>query len=340
MIDSRHPVRAVNVQCIMNSGLIMSSLRDRSGFADFYAAPRLTLKAAIGCVGRGLHGGTDVRLNLRPAAAGTGIVFHRTDLGVSIPARYDFVTDTRLCTVVSLPGRPEARVGTIEHLMAALAARRIDDLVIEVDAPELPILDGSAAPFLFLIESAGIAEHGGARETLEVLRPVRVAQGKAFAELRPSQGAAGLDLSLAIEFDSAAIGRQALSLHLTPENFGRELAAARTFTMAAEIEGLRLAGLAKGGSLANAIVVDGNKVMNPEGLRWPDEFVRHKMLDVVGDLALAGAAISGRFVGHRTGHALNNLLLRDLFSDAANYQITRAPMAGAPMHMSAAAAPA
>jgi UDP-3-O-[3-hydroxymyristoyl] N-acetylglucosamine deacetylase len=340
MIDWRHPVRAVNVQCIMNSGLIMSSLRDRSNFADYAAAPRLTLKAAIGCVGRGLHSGADVRLNLRPAPAGTGIVFHRTDLGVSIPARYDHVTDTRLCTVISLEGRPEVRVGTIEHLMAALAARRIDDLVVEVDAAELPILDGSAAPFLFLIESAGITEHGGARETLEILRTVRVAQGEAFAELRPQQGASGLDLSLAIEFESAAIGRQALSLSLSPEIFGRELAAARTFTMAAEIEGLRQAGLAKGGSLANAIVVDGAKIMNPEGLRWADEFVRHKLLDVVGDLALAGAAISGRFIGHRTGHALNNLLLRELFSDAANYSITRAPMAGAPMHMSAAAAPA
>jgi UDP-3-O-[3-hydroxymyristoyl] N-acetylglucosamine deacetylase len=315
----------------------MSSLRDRSSFADYQAAPRLTLKAAIGCVGRGLHSGREVRLNLRPAPAGTGIVFHRSDLGVSIPARYDHVTDTRLCTVISLPERPEARVGTIEHLMAALSARRIDDLVIDVDAPELPILDGSAAPFLFLIESAGIAEHGGARETLEILRPVRVAQGKGFAELRPGRG--GLDLSLAIEFDSAAIGRQALSLSLTAENFAHELAAARTFTMAAEIESLRQAGLARGGSLANAIVVDGSRVMNPEGLRWPDEFVRHKLLDVVGDLALAGAAISGRFIGHRTGHALNNLLLRELFSDAENYQIIRAPMVGAPMHMSAAAAP-
>jgi UDP-3-O-[3-hydroxymyristoyl] N-acetylglucosamine deacetylase len=136
------------------------------------------------------------------------------------------------------------------------------------------------------------------------------------------------------------IGRQALSVSLTPENFARELAAARTFTMAAEIEGLRQAGLAKGGSLANAIVVDGSKILNPEGLRWHDEFVRHKLLDVVGDLALAGAAISGRFIGHRTGHALNNLLLREVFSDSANYSFTRAPLAGAPMHMSAAAAPA
>jgi len=292
-------------------------------------------------VGRGLHSGADVRVKLHPAPAGTGIVFHRTDLGAKIPARFDHVTDTRLCTVVSLPERPEARVGTIEHLMAAISASRIDDLVIDVDAPELPILDGSAEPFVFLIESAGIAAHGGAREVLEILRPVRVAQGEAFAELRPQnpEGYAVLDMSLAIDFASPAIGRQALKLRLSPENFAQELAAARTFTMAAEIEVLREAGLAKGGSLANAIVVDGEKVMNPEGLRWPDEFVRHKLLDVVGDLALAGAPISGRFVGQRTGHAINNLLLRQVFSDAGNFRLIRAPLVGAAMHMAAAAAP-
>ncbi len=281
-------------------------------------------------------------MTLRPAAAGSGIMFHRTDLNASIPARHDLVSDTRLCTVLSLPDRPEARVGTIEHLMAALAASRIDDLTIDIDAPELPILDGSAAPYLFLIESAGIAEHGGARETIDIIRPVRVENGEAFAELRPHHGpyAAGFHLSLAIDFAAAAIGRQALTLTLTPETFAAELAPARTFTQAAEIEALRAAGLAKGGSLANAIVVDGDKILNPEGLRFPDEFVRHKMLDVIGDLALAGAAINGRFVGHRTGHALNNRLLRALFADPANYRLTRTPHIGAPITLQAAAAPA
>lgn len=320
----------------------MSSLRDRAGLGlTETSAFRRTLKSAIGCVGVGLHSGLDVRLHLRPAASGTGIVFVRSDLGISIPALYDNVTDTRLCTVVSLPGQPQARVGTIEHIMAALSACRIDDLIIEVDAAEIPILDGSAAPFLFLIESAGIAEHGGMRDVIEILRPVRAEQGEAFAELRPHQGvfAAGLDLSLAIDFDAPAIGRQAFSLHLTPESFATDLASARTFTMAAEVEALRKAGLAKGGSLANAIVVDDATVMNPEGLRWRDEFVRHKLLDVVGDIALAGGPISGRFVGHRTGHKLNNNLLRALFADAANYRITRQAFAGSPMHMAAAASP-
>jgi UDP-3-O-[3-hydroxymyristoyl] N-acetylglucosamine deacetylase len=319
----------------------MSSLRDRAGFVGFEGgAPRRTLKAAIDCVGRGLHGGVDVHVRLRPASVNAGIVFHRTDLKISIPARYDLVSDSRLCTVISLPDRPEARVGTIEHLMAALSACRVDDVIVEIDAPELPILDGSAAPFLFLLESAGIAEHGGTREIVEVLRPVRVAHGDAFAELRPHHGAydTGLELSLAIDFAAAAIGRQALTLALTPESFAAELAAARTFTLAAEVEALRAAGLARGGSLANAIVVDGGKILNPEGLRFADEFVRHKMLDVVGDLALGGV-ISGRFVGSRTGHALNNQLLRALFDDAANYRLVRAPHVGAPMSMAAAASP-
>jgi UDP-3-O-[3-hydroxymyristoyl] N-acetylglucosamine deacetylase len=304
---------------------MMSSLRDRYSFAGMDAAgmPRRTLKAAISCVGHGLHSGANVQLKLLPAEPGTGIIFDRVDLGVKIPASFDNVTDTRLCTVLTAPENAQARVGTVEHLMAALSASRIDDVIIEVNAPELPIFDGSASAFLFLIESAGIVEHGGLRESIEVLRPVRVEQNGAFAELRPHQhGGSGFEMSLAIEFPAAAIGAQAISLSLTQENFAAELAAARTFTLAGEIEALRQAGLAKGGSLSNAIVVDGPKVLNPEGLRWSDEFVRHKLLDVVGDLALAGAPIVGRFIGQRTGHALNNLLLRALFADAANYRIT------------------
>jgi UDP-3-O-[3-hydroxymyristoyl] N-acetylglucosamine deacetylase len=304
---------------------MMSSLRDRYSFAGMDAAgmPRRTLKAAISCVGHGLHSGANVQLKLLPAEPGTGIIFDRVDLGVKIPASFDNVTDTRLCTVLTAPENAQARVGTVEHLMAALSASRVDDVIIEVNAPELPIFDGSASAFLFLIESAGIVEHGGLRESIEVLRPVRVEQNGAFAELRPHQhGGSGFEMSLAIEFPAAAIGAQAISLSLTQENFAAELAAARTFTLAGEIEALRQAGLAKGGSLSNAIVVDGPKVLNPEGLRWSDEFVRHKLLDVVGDLALAGAPIIGRFIGQRTGHALNNLLLRALFADAANYRMT------------------
>ena len=304
---------------------------------------RHTLKTAIDCVGRGLHSGVDVRVRLVPADAGNGIIFHRIDLDCLIPAKFDFVCDTRLCTMVGLPGRPEASVGTIEHLMAALAASEIDDLTVEVDGPELPILDGSAASYLFLIQSAGVTLHGGARQSFEIRRAVRVESGEAFAELRPhsfgAYSASGLDLSLAIDFPSAAIGRQAFSMSLNRESFAADLAGARTFTLASEIENLRKAGLAKGGSLANAIVVEDSKVVNPEGLRWQDEFVRHKLLDVVGDLALAGGPLIGRFIGNRTGHALNNKLLQALFADAANYQIAGSLFAGSPLQLPAAAAP-
>ncbi len=323
----------------------MSSLRNRYSWGGFELGPsqRHTLKSAIGCVGRGLHTGLDVRLRLVPAPAGSGIVFHRTDLDRKIAARYDNVSDTRLCTVVSQPGHPEISVGTIEHLMAALSANQIDDLTIEVNGPELPILDGSASPFLFLIQSAGVIAHGGDRSYIEILRAVKVENGEAFAELRPhalgAYGALGFDLSLAIDFPCAAIGRQALSVSLTPEIFATDLAPARTFTLAGEIDALKKAGLAKGGSLANAIVVEDAKVVNPEGLRWRDEFVRHKLLDVVGDMALAGAPLVGRFIGNRTGHSLNNRLLHALFADAANYRITGTAFAGAPLQLPAVAAP-
>ncbi len=309
---------------------------------EFGSSARRTLKTAIDCVGQALHSGARVRLCLVPAEAGSGIVFHRVDTGYRVPAKYDYVIGSRLCTSICPPGVAEARVGTIEHLMAALAGHEIDDLVIEVDGPELPIMDGSAVSFSFLIQSAGVVEHGGRRRAIEVLRPVRVESGESFAELRPhgegAFAATGLDLSLAIDFPCGAIGRQALSLSLTPESFAT-LAPARTFTLASEIESLREAGLAKGGSLANAVVVDGSRVLNPEGLRCEDEFVRHKMLDVVGDLALAGAPLIGRFIGDRTGHALNNKLLRALFGDVRNYRMTSSPFAGSPLHLSAVAAP-
>ena len=278
-----------------------------------------TLKASIGCVGVGLHSGRRARLNLLPAPVGSGIVFRRTDLGVDIPARHDHVVDTRLCTVLGLPGEPEARVGTVEHVMAALAGAGVHNAIVEVDGPDVPIHDGSAASALFLIDCAGLAQQSEFVPAIEVLRPVRVEHGEAFAELRPFPFA--FDMAMSIAFEAAAIGRQALTLRLTPESFRAELARARTFTLASEVEQMRLAGLALGGSLDNAVVVDGAKVLNPAGLRMRDEFVRHKLLDAVGDLALSGAPLRGRFVGHRTGHTLNNRLLRALFADDANWRL-------------------
>ncbi len=306
-----------------------------------------TLRSAISCVGVGLHGGQRVSLTLRPAPTGSGFVVRRTDLtdaaghaGVDIPARFDHVIDTRLCTVLGLPDRPEARVGTVEHALAALAGCGVHNAVLEIDGPEMPILDGSANDFVFLIDCAGIVEQDSPVEAIEVLRPVRVSHGESYAELRPR--ANGFDMSVSIAFDAAAIGWQALTLQLGPGVFRSRLARARTFTMASEVEQLRAAGLARGGSLDNAVVVDGAAVLNPTGLRMPDEFVRHKLLDAVGDLALAGAPLRGRYLAHRPGHALNNRLLRALFADAANWRFA-APaesIAGWQIRLPAAAAPA
>ncbi len=310
------------------------------GFLPIDRLRRRTLKTAIGCVGVGLHSGRRVALTFRPAAAGTGIVFRRTDLGIDIPARFDRVVDTRLCTALVAEDAPHARIGTVEHVMAALAGTGITDAIVEVDGPEVPILDGSAAPFVFLLDCAGSVSQGMAAPVIEVLRSVRVEEKGAFVELHPT-AMPGFEASLSIDFAAPAIGQQALALRVTPASFRAALAEARTFALAEEIAQLRAAGLAQGGSLANALVVDGPLVLNPGGLRQPDEFVRHKLLDVVGDLALAGAALSGRFVGHRSGHALNNRLLRTLLADrsAWRWMGAEAQAEGASTRMPAAAAP-
>ncbi|MDR3532748.1 MAG: UDP-3-O-acyl-N-acetylglucosamine deacetylase [Rhodopila sp.] len=284
-----------------------------------------TLKTAIDCVGVGVHSGHRVNLTIRPAAADHGIVFRRTDLGRDIEARFDNVADTRLCTVLADPAMQSARIGTVEHLMAAFAGLGIDNALVEVDGAEVPILDGSAAPFLFLLDCAGSVEQDAPRRVIEIRRPVRVAAGDAWAELRPLGPAARavsptLEMDLSIDFAASAIGRQSASLRLTPDSFRHEIASARTFAHVEEVEQLQAAGLARGGSLDNAIVVDGANVLNPGGLRMDNEFASHKLLDAVGDLALAGGPLHGRFVAHRTGHDLNNRLLRALFADAAAWR--------------------
>jgi UDP-3-O-[3-hydroxymyristoyl] N-acetylglucosamine deacetylase len=288
-----------------------------------------TLKSRIPCVGTALHSGRRVSLTLLPAPADHGIVFRRTDLGRDIPATFNRVVDTRFCTTI---GEGSARMGTIEHLMAALAGAAVDNALIEVDGPEVPIMDGSAAPFSFLIECAGIVSLETPRKVIEILHPVRVTDGKASAELRPFDNSeAGtsiptLDIEISIDFAEPAIGRQTRSLRLTPENFREAVAPARTFALASDINHLRELGYAKGGSLDNAIVVDGSKILNPGGLRMNDEFVAHKLLDAIGDLALAGAALHGRFIADRPGHSLNNKLLRALFARSNAWaEITRDP---------------
>jgi UDP-3-O-[3-hydroxymyristoyl] N-acetylglucosamine deacetylase len=321
------------------------------GYFPVDAGRRRTLKTAIGCVGTGLHSGRRVSLTLRPAPAGAGIRFRRTDIGLDVAARFDNVVETRLCTALGVPGGDRAQsIATVEHVMAALAGCGVDDALVEIDGPEAPILDGSAAPFVFLLDCAGITGQAGAAaaHAIEVLRPVRVQDGEgpnaAWAELGPTPRS-GLEASITIDFPATAIGRQSLALRLSPRTFRAALADARTFTLAEEVAALRAAGLARGGSLSNAVVVDGPLVLNPGGLRHPDEFVRHKLLDVVGDLALAGAPLRGRFSGHRSGHGLNNRLLRALFADAANWRfaapgVPAAAEGAASARLPAAAAPA
>ncbi|MEQ8967451.1 MAG: UDP-3-O-acyl-N-acetylglucosamine deacetylase [Azospirillaceae bacterium] len=274
-----------------------------------------TLKSAIACKGTGLHSGARVAMTLEPAAPGTGIVFRRTDRPAAeadIPARFDAVADTRLCTV--LANEAGTSIGTVEHLMAALRGCGVDNAVVALDGPEVPIMDGSAAPFVFLIECAGTVGQVEPRRVIRVLEPVEVVHGRGAevrsAHLAPAD-AAVFDFDIA--FDTAAIGRQSHRFELSDGAFKTELADCRTFGFLAEVEQLRAAGLARGGSLANAIVVDGDRVLNEEGLRRADEFVRHKILDAMGDLYLAGAPIIGAYAGDKAGHALNNALLRALF---------------------------
>jgi len=267
-----------------------------------------TLGSAIGCVGTGLHTGARVALTLRPAPADFGVVFKREDVAgaPAIPARVDAVADTTRCT--QLAGSDGTRVRTVEHLLAALAAWGIDNVEIAVDGPEIPAMDGSARPFFFLLGSAGIVTQDAPRRVLKVLRPVHVRDGERTATLRPHPGFA---VDMAIDFPHPRVGRQRLALEVDAASFPEELAGARTFGFADDVESLRARGLARGGSLANAVVVGAAGVLNPEGLRWPDEFVRHKALDAVGDLYLAGA-IAGRFEGRGSGHALHVELLRRL----------------------------
>ncbi|MCE2564119.1 UDP-3-O-acyl-N-acetylglucosamine deacetylase [Komagataeibacter sp. FNDCF1] len=289
-----------------------------------------TLRQPIGSVGVGLHTGARIGLRLCPAPEETGIVFRRTDSALPpLAARYDNVVDTRLSTVLGHADQPghAGRVATVEHLMAALAGCGVDNVFVDVDGPEMPVFDGSAAEFVFLLECAGIAPQRAVRQHIHIDRTVRVEEGDAFAELSPTTRQSGLAIDISIDFAASAIGRQHYAARVGGSMFRQQLSMARTFVMQSEIEHLHAVGLARGGSLDNAIVVNGASVLNPAGLRHPQEFVRHKVLDAIGDLYLAGGMINGRFRGHKLGHTLNNRLLRQLFSSPENWH--RAPL-GAP----------
>ena len=276
-----------------------------SGFAS-----QVTLKAAVRCSGIGLHGGRPASLTLKPAAPNTGIIFHRTDISGSapIPARFEYVRDTRLCTTLGVDAG--VTIGTVEHLMAALAGCHVDNVIIEVDGPEVPILDGSSEPFVSLIESVGTIEQAAPKHAIRIEKSVTVEDGDGRATLRSGQG---FSVNIEVEYRKAAVKPQRVSLGLVNGTFKRELARARTFGFLDDIEKLRAAGFAMGGSLDNAVVMSGDRVLNEGGLRFADEFVRHKALDAVGDLYLAGATILGSFDGVRSGHGLNNRLLHALF---------------------------
>jgi UDP-3-O-[3-hydroxymyristoyl] N-acetylglucosamine deacetylase len=272
-----------------------------------------TLKNTVNCDGVGLHSGASVRLSLSPAPTGTGIVFKRTDIEMDrsiIQARWDYVVDTRLCTVIA--NEYGVRIGTVEHLMAALAGCGVDNVVVEVSGPEVPVMDGSSGPFVTLIESAGVIDQVEPRRVIRVLKKIMVEDGGAQASLSP---ASSFSLDFQVHFEGTAVSQQSLRVGMKNGSFCKELARARTFGFLNEVKALKAAGLGKGGSLGNAIVVDGHKILNKDGLRFEDEFVRHKMLDAVGDLFLAGAMILGKFSGYRSGHTLNNALLRALFVD-------------------------
>ncbi|TVQ29228.1 MAG: UDP-3-O-[3-hydroxymyristoyl] N-acetylglucosamine deacetylase [Geminicoccaceae bacterium] len=285
-----------------------------------------SLKTAIGCVGVGLHSGVKSALSLRPAPADTGIVFVREDLPgtAPIPATVGHVADTTRCT--QLKGADGAAVNTVEHVMAALAAWGIDNAIITVAGPEVPALDGSARDFGFLIGCAGVVEQDQPRRFVEVLKPVTVHHGDRWARLVPH---AAFAVDMTIDFDHPLIGVQHIALpRVDLASFNRELAAARTFGFAEDVVDLRAKGLALGGSLDNAVVVAHDHVLNPGGLRWPDEFVRHKALDAVGDLYLAGPLL-GRVEAKGSGHMLHVKLLRELFADPAAWRYADFPEAAA-----------
>jgi UDP-3-O-[3-hydroxymyristoyl] N-acetylglucosamine deacetylase len=277
-----------------------------------------TLKESIGATGIGLHSGAKVYMTLRPAPANTGIVFRRLDLPepVDIPATALNVTETNLGTTLE---HGAGKVATVEHLLSALAGLGIDNVFIDLTAAELPIMDGSAAPFVFLIQSAGIEEQSAYKRFIRIVRPVEVTEGDKWARFEPYDG---FRVNLEIDFDHPVLRkrRQRASLDFSTTSFLKEISRARTFGFLKDVEYLRANELALGGSLDNAIVMDEYRVINEDGLRFQDEFVRHKVLDAVGDLYLLGSCLIGEFSGYKSGHKLNNLLLRALLDQPDSYQ--------------------
>ncbi len=279
-----------------------------------------TPQKVIQATGIGVHSGDTVLLTLRPAPINTGIIFRRTDLSpvVEIPASYEYVSDTMLCTSLQHQG---AKVATVEHLLSALAGLGIDNAYVDVNAAEVPIMDGSAAPFVFLIQSAGIREQSAPKRFIRILKPVRIEDNDKYVQFLPHNG---YKISFTIEFDHPVFNEkpQTVNFDFSSTSYVKEVCRARTFGFLSDYEKLRERDLAKGGSLDNAVVVDNYRVLNEDGLRFEDEFVKHKVLDAIGDLYLLGSSLIGAFEGYKSGHELNNKLLRALIAQQDAWEYT------------------
>ena len=286
------------------------------------AIQQKTLAAEVKTTGIGLHSGRKVVLTLKPAPADTGIVFRRVDIdaNLDIQASAEAVVDTRMATTLAHPDNNQARVLTIEHLMSALAGLGVDNVIVEVNAPEIPIMDGSATSFVYLITSVGLVEQNARRKFIRILRSVSVADGDKWARLDPYYG---FKTKFNIDFDHPAIDQTGnfYELDFAADAFVKHISRARTFGFIQDVEALRGLGLAQGGSLSNAIVMDEYKILNPEGLRYGDEFVKHKILDAIGDLYVIGLPMLTAYSAFKSGHALNNVLIRQVLADKDNYEI-------------------
>lgn len=280
-----------------------------------------TLQNVVRATGVGVHSGEKVLLTLRPAPVNTGIVFRRRFIEgnyIDIPAKPENVVDTRYCTTIGCDG---TRIGTIEHLLSAFAGLGIDNVIVEVSADEVPIMDGSATIFVMLVQSAGIVEQAAPKKFIRILKPIKVEEGDKWAKLEPYEG---FKVDFKINFDHPVIrnGIQTATLNFSSTTYVKEISRARTFGFLADFESLRAHNLALGGSLDNAIVLDDYRILNEEGLRYKDEFVRHKVLDAVGDLYLLGHSLIGAFTGYKSGHALNNKLIATLLQNADAFEVT------------------
>lgn len=286
---------------------------------------QLTLRDSVSLSGVGVHSGTPVKVVLHPADVDTGITFLRTGLhGRSdrlVEAKHDAVSATELCTIIGDPAN--GSVATIEHLLSAIRGLGIDNVLVEIDGPEVPIMDGSAAPFVAAIDSVGVVRQTCDRRYIKVLKPIRIEQGKGFAELRPF--ARGFRLEVEIDFDTPVIGRQKRTMDLDPSVFRKEVCRARTFGFMRDVERLWKAGFALGASLDNTVALGDDGVINAEGLRYADEFVRHKTLDAIGDLALSGPPLLAHYRSYCGGHRMNVAVLQALFADRSAYAIVDAP---------------